>query len=203
MSNFPQPDVAGLPRLRRGHQPGGRLRAKAAPVPSDRLIRLLLPLLVLSGCAGYMVGGAYAPDIRTVHVPTFTTDSYRRGFELQLTEAVQKQIQQRTPYRLTKGAGADTRLTGHIVEIRKDVLTENRYDDPRELQLSLAVEVRWEDLRSGRVLASQQVPLGTNTVQLIANADFAPELGHSLATATQDAVDQLARQVVGLMETPW
>lgn len=164
---------------------------------------LFLMLALLPGCAGYMVGGAYAPDIRTVHVPTFTTDSYRRGFELQLTEAVQKQIQQQTPYRLTKGPGADTRLTGHIIEIRKDRLTENKFDDPRELQLSLAVEVRWEDLRSGQILAQRQVPLGANTAQLIANANFAPEVGQSLATATQDAVDQLARQIVGMMEAPW
>jgi len=163
----------------------------------------LLLCLSVAGCAGYMVGGAYAPDIRTVHVPTFTTDSYRRGFELQLTEAVQKRIQQRTPYRLTRGPGADTRLTGRIIEIRKDVLTENRFDDPRELQLSLAVEVCWEDLRSGQVLSQQQVPLEANVAQLVAQADFAPEVGHSLATATQDAVGQLANQIVGMMEAPW
>ncbi|MGE3998657.1 MAG: hypothetical protein AB7I48_00445, partial [Planctomycetaceae bacterium] len=112
-------------------------------------------------------------------------------------------IQQRTPYRLSKEPGADTRLTGHIVEIRKDLLTENRYDDPRELQFSLAVEVRWEDLRNGQVLAQRQVPLGKNAAQLIAETSFAPELGHSLATAAQDTVDQLARQIVGMMEAPW
>lgn len=160
-------------------------------------------LLLLAGCAGYMVGGGYAPDVRTVHVPTFTTDSFRRGFELQLTEAVHKQIQQRTPYRLSSEHGADTRLTGHVIEIRKDVLTENQYDDPRELQLSLAVEVRWEDLRTGQMLAQRQIPLGSNAAQLIAQTSFAPELGHSLATATQNVVDQLARDIVGMMEAPW
>jgi hypothetical protein len=159
-------------------------------------------LLACSGC-GYVVGGAYAPDIRSVHVPTFTSDSFRRGVELQLTEAVQKQIQMRTPYRLTRGPGADTRLTGHIVQIRKDVLGETMFDDPRELQYSLAVEVSWEDLRSGQVLAQQRVPLTPDTVQLVSQADFAPELGHSLATATQDAVDSLAQQIVGMMEAPW
>jgi hypothetical protein len=162
----------------------------------------LVVLLAISGC-GYMVGGTYAPDIRSVHVPTFTSESYRRGFELALTEAVHKQIQQRTPFRLTKGSTADTRLTGHLVDVRKDVLGENQFDDPRELQLSVAVEVRWEDTRSGQVLAQQRVPLGAQAAQLIAYADFAPEVGHSLATATQDAVDQLARQIVGMMETPW
>lgn len=164
---------------------------------------LLMPvLLLLSGC-GYVVGGAYVPDIRSVHVPTFTSDSFRRGIELQLTEAVQKQIQMRTPYRLTHGRSADTRLSGHIVEIRKDVLGETMFDDPRELQFTLAVEVTWEDLRNGQVLARQQIPIRPEMVQLISHADFAPELGHSLATVTQDAVDSMAQQIVGMMEAPW
>ncbi len=176
----------------------------SATDPGCRLtLGLLLLAVTMTGCAGYMVGGEYAPDIRTVHVPTFTTDSYRRGFELQLTDAVQKQIQSRTPYRLTKGPGADSRLTGHIVEVRKDVLTETRFDDPRELQLSLAVEVRWEDLRSGQVLASRQMPLNGDAVQLLAHSEYAPELGHSLATATQDVTESLARQIVSMMEVPW
>ena len=163
---------------------------------------LAAALLLCPGC-GYVVGGAYAPDIRSVHVPTFTSDSFRRGIELQLTEAVQKQIQMRTPYRLAKEPGADTRLSGHIVQIRKDVLGETMYDDPRELQFSLAVEVTWEDLRSGQVLAQQRVPLAPDTVQLVSQSDFAPEVGHSLATAVQDAVDDLAGQIVGMMEAPW
>jgi hypothetical protein len=177
------------------------------PIPTTQLTLalgalLLSAALLMSGC-GYVVGGAFAPDIRSVHVPTFTSDSFRRGVELQLTEAVQKQIQMRTPYRLTSSQSADTRLSGHIVEIRKDVLGETRFDDPRELQFSLAVEVTWEDVRSGAVLARQQIPLAPDTVQLIAHADFAPELGHSRATATHDVVNDLARQIVGMMEAPW
>src|SRR5215510_4489668 len=78
----------------------------------------VLPLC--AGC-GYMVGGAYAPEVSTVHVPTFGSDTYRRGFELQLTEAVQKQIQLRTPYRLAKPPEAQTRLEGRIISIDKRV----------------------------------------------------------------------------------
>ena len=178
------------------------------PVDPRSLCRTFRPavltaaLILCCGC-GYVVGGAYAPDIRSVHVPTFTSDSFRRGIELQLTEAVQKEIQMRTPYRITSGPGADTRLTGHIVQIRKDVLGETMFDDPRELQFSLAIEVTWEDLRSRQVLAQHRVPIAPDTVQLVSQSDFAPELGHSLATATQDAVDDLARQIVGMMEAPW
>lgn len=156
----------------------------------------------IAGC-GYLVGAPYQPEVRSVHVPMFTSDSFRRGIEFQLTEAVHKQIQSRTPFRVTKEPYADTRLTGHIAEIRKDVLGETRDDDPRELELELAVEVTWEDLRTGQVLAQQRIPITADVVHLVSNASFAPEIGQSLATGTQSAVNRLARQVVELMEMPW
>ncbi len=155
-----------------------------------------------SGC-GYTVGAPYATDIRTVHVPTFQCSDYRRGYELQLTEAVQKQIQQRTPYRLAKEPGADTRLTGRIVSIDKRVPNQNKFDDPRELELSIGIEVKWEDLRTGQVINQQTVPLAGNAAQLLGNTTFAPEAGQSMATATHETVNILARQIVDLMEVPW
>ncbi len=150
-----------------------------------------------------MVCKAYDPGVRTVHIPTFTSDSFRRGIEFQLTEAVQKEIQKQTPFRLAKEPYADTRLTGKIVEIRKRVLGESSFDDPRELQFSLAVEVRWEDLRSGDILMQQMYPISQDAVHLDSTGDFAPEVGQSLATATQRTVDDLARQIVQMMEVPW
>lgn len=158
-------------------------------------------LMGLAGC-GYMVGGGFDPQVRSVEVPMFETSSFRRGMEVQLTEAVQKQIQMRTPFRIVKCDG-DTRLSGRVVELRKNVLSETRQDDPREVQVNLAVEVVWEDLRAGRILTQQQVPLGPELIALRSQAAFAPEVGPSLATAMQQSLNQLARQIVNLMETPW
>ena len=123
-------------------------------------------MLALSGC-GYTVGAPYATDIRTIHVPTFECNDFRRGFDLQLTEAVHKQIQSRTSYRLAKEPGADTRLTGRIISIDKRVPNQNRFDDPRELELSIGVEVKWEDLRTGQVINQQTIPLEGNVAQLV------------------------------------
>jgi hypothetical protein len=161
----------------------------------------LIAITSLSGC-GYMVGSANDPQIRTVEVPVFQTNSFRRGIELQLTEAVQKQIQLRTPFRVVTASG-DTRLTGRIIDVRKSVLGETQFDDPRELQINLALEVVWEDLRAGRVLSQEQIPLAPELSALRAQSEFAPEVGQSLATAMQQAVNRLARQVVDRMEAPW
>jgi hypothetical protein len=167
-----------------------------------RFAAALIATASVAGC-GYMVGPSYGPEIRTVHVPVFKSDSFRRGYEVQLTEAVQKQIQQNTTLRLTKEPGADTRLLGRIVEITKRVENQNKYDDPRELEVAFAVEVRWEDCRTGALITEQTFPVSSSVDQSIIQASFAPEAGQSMATATKDAMDQLARHIVQLMEVPW
>ena len=155
-----------------------------------------------SGC-GYTVGSPYNAEIRSIYVPTFTSNQFRRDIELQLTEAVQKQIQQRTPFRLVKEQQADTRLHGKVVNFQKGVLGETGLDDARELQINLAIEVTWEDLRTGQILAQQQIPISPDVITQGTQAEFAPEVGQSLATATQQAVDRLARNIVDMMEQPW
>lgn len=158
--------------------------------------------LLLPGC-GYLVGSPYSAEIRSVYVPIFESASNRRGLEFQLTEAVQKQIQMRTPFRLVLEPEADTRLKGRLVSAEKSVLGVNGLSDARELQLNLVVEVTWEDLRTGKILAQQRVPISPDVIVQTSQASFAPEVGQSLATANQQAVDSLARNIVDMMESPW
>ena len=82
------------------------------------------------------------------------------------------------------------------------MLGETKNDDPRELQMSLTVEVRWENLKTGEVLAEKRVPISQHEILLIQNAEFAPEVGQSLATAYQQVMDRMAREIVDLMEAP-
>lgn len=178
----------------------GMMNTSRRPITVSRRAFILVSLL--SGC-GYTVGNTFKPDVKTVAIPIFENDSNRRGLEFQLTEAVQKEVTRRTNYRLAKGLMADTRLTGRIVSVRKDVLGETRYDDPRELQISLMVKVTWEDLRSNEILAQQEIPLSTEPIPMTSTAEFSPEVGGSLATAMDDAMRLMARKIVNLMEVPW
>jgi hypothetical protein len=166
------------------------------------LLLLLLLSIDLTGC-GYTVGNSYQQDVQTVYVPIFENNTFRRGFEYQLTEAVQQRIQSRTPFRLAKGIEADTRLSGRIKQINKSVLGTTQNNDPRNLNLQFVVEVTWEDMRSGQILSQQEVPITPDVVNLVSQASFAPEVGQSLATATKTATDSLANQIVQLMEAPW
>ena len=179
------------------------------PAPLVRTIRTVLflvaPLvcLCLPGC-GYIVGGPYRHDIQTVHVPIFTSTSLRRDVEFQLTEAVHREIQKQTDFRLARESEADTKLTGRITGIKKNGLGESAFDDVRELQFQLVVHVTWEDLRGRRTSLDKQIALSpADVIALTSTGDFGPELGPSMATARKRAIDNLARQVVQLMQTPW
>ena len=85
----------------------------------------------------------------------------------------------------------------------KDVTGETRDDDPRTLQLQLAVEVTWTDTRTQQVLARQVVADDSPAVTLLTDARFSPETGQSMATASQELVDRMARRIVDLLEAPW
>jgi hypothetical protein len=63
--------------------------------------------------------------------------------------------------------------------------------------------VTWEDLRTGEILNQQEISLPPEAIALTSTADFAPEVGQSLASANQQLVDRIARDIVNKMEMPW
>ncbi len=200
--HFSQKSALPAGTNRRG-RPIARVVHSAAAVRFAGCVAWLACLGGVGGC-GYTVGAPYSQEVRSVYVPIFKSESFRRGIEYQLTEAVQKQIQQRTPFLLVgTEEEADTKLTGRILNETKTVLGQTQYSDARQLQLNLMVEVTWEDLRTRKILKRQRVPVGPDTVQQNAQSEFAPEVGQSLATATQQVTDSMARNIVGMMEVPW
>lgn len=159
------------------------------------LLLTLIPLFVLStGCAGYQFGNRtlYRTDLRTVHVPMFKSNALRPNLGEWLTEAVVKEIEERTPYKVVSSPLADSVLTGNLLwGDNKRVLSENINDEPRNLIYQAAVHVTWID-RSGCILVQSVVTLGS---------DFVPEAGQSIATAEQTVIRKLAQQVVSQMES--
>jgi hypothetical protein len=122
---------------------------------------------------------------------------------LRLTEAVHKEIERRLPYRIVPSPQADSRLSGRVLAVYKDVLGETRNDDPRTLQMQLAVEVTWTDTRTRQILAKRVVADDSPAVTLMTDTRFSPEMGQSMATASQEMIDRMARRIVDLLETPW
>jgi hypothetical protein len=172
-----------------------------------RLLRLTLLILTtaLSGCAAYQLGNRtlFRPDIRTVYVPVFQSESLRRNLGERLTEAVLKEIEQRTPYKVVSTPDADSTLTGRIVRDGKAVVGRNQFRDARSIDTSIVVEVRWVDRRGELLMQRTAVPVPESLLTVGDAAHFIPEAGQSLATAQQQALQHLAQDIVGQMELWW
>lgn len=160
---------------------------------------------LFGGCAApYQIGNRslYPQDVHTVYVPIFDSDSYRRNLGERLTEAVAKEIENKTPYKVVGTSSADSVLSGRIIGETKRITTENRYDDPRKVDVNLQIEVSWLD-RNGGILCDGSVSLPPELTSANGTAAFVPEYGQSVATAHQQAIQRLAEQIVGMMEAPW
>jgi hypothetical protein len=165
----------------------------------------LLPLLFLSGCAGYQIGNQslYPSQIHTVRVSMFTSNSFRRNLGERLTEAVVKQIEAKTPYKVVNDPNADSVLSGRIVGETKQVLVPDLTGDARESEINMRVEVTWIDNKGGMLRAPGSLPCPSEIADVGGTADVVPEVGQSIATAQQQAICRMAEQIVGLMEKPW
>ena len=165
----------------------------------------IVPCIAFSGCVGYQVGAGslYAPDVATVYVPMIESDSYRRDLGERLTEAVIKEIELKTPYKVVNTPSADSILSAHLIRDMRHVLVENAYDDPRMSETEIRAEVTWVNRRRQPICAPQQLAIPPDLIAMTGTANITPEAGFSVATAQQQAIERLAQQIVATMEAPW
>jgi len=161
--------------------------------------------LLLTGCAGYQVGSQslYAPDVSTVYVPMIESDSYRRDLGERLTEAVIKEIELKTPYKVVGTPNADSVLSTRLHSDARRVLFENAFDDPRMLETNLRAEVTWVNRRRLPIVPDRMLALPPGLIGFDQTTNLVPEVGQSVATAQQQAIERLAEQIVSSMENPW
>jgi hypothetical protein len=165
---------------------------------------LALSIALAGGCSGdpakgYTTTRQYRDDIHSVAVSIFTRgkDVYRRDIEFQLTEAIQKRVQQNTPYRLAKRANADSELTGELTLISQQVLSYNSDNgQPREMQAEFAVSFIWKD-RRGNVLAKRD--------NLRVSGSYVTEAPYreDFFQGSEDIINKIAMLVVEHMESEW
>ncbi len=165
---------------------------------------------------GYSTRPNYDNSIRTVYVRIFGNQTFYREWEMELTRAVIREIESKTPYKVTNNPQcADTELIGKIVNINKTLINANQLNEVRESQVIMNVEISWRDLRpgqQGQVLSAERQggtrapvnplePLAPAPPTLItAMGNFVPELGGSITSAQQLCCDRAAIQIISMME---
>jgi hypothetical protein len=192
--------------------------------PSDRRRRLRYAAFValafagaLSGCAGYRVGAEtlYDADVQTVYVPMIASGSYRRDLGERLTEAVVKEIEAKTPFKVVNDPNADSVLDIRLQADARRTLAEDQFDNPRLFENQLVAQVEWRNRRSEPItplqtyampgaLSDPSLPPGVaDPVGVGQTTPLIGEAGQSLVSQQQLAIARLAEQIVGTMESPW
>lgn len=160
-------------------------------------------LLVGAACspdprAGWSGASAWPSQYRSVSVPIFANRTYARRLDGDLTEAVVKQLEAVTPYKVLGPGAADTLLRGTIVavdlrEISKSLVTGLG----EEVALRVTIDYEWVDLRTGKPIVARRNFVGT--------AVFTPSrpAREPLELAGFEVAQQLAREIVDSLQGEW
>jgi predicted RecA/RadA family phage recombinase len=155
---------------------------------------------LLGGCggaSGYTNASLFPGDIATVYLEMFDNRSFRRGVEYTLTDALAKRIEAQTPYKIVSDRDrADSVISGQLVTIGEGLLTINRQTARAlEKEVFMTAVVNWKDLKTGRLMLNNQT--------VTATASFSNAQGQDFAYASAVAANNLATNIVQVMENPW
>lgn len=180
-------------------------RARVARAQTWALLAACIGLAA-GGCATYRFGAQsmFRDDVRTVYVPIIESDSFRRFLGERLTEAVAKEVERRSPYKVVgSGDNADSTLRCRLISDSKRVLAETRTDEPRFDEIEYVVQLEWLDRRGQTLLQRTEVPMPAELLRIGGNAFMVAEVGQTIAVTEQRAIDEVAAQIVDQMEMAW
>jgi len=160
----------------------------------------ILLCLGLWGCAdigGYSERRLFPEDVSSVCLKMFDNQTFRRGVEYELSDALAKRIEAETPYKVISSSDrADTLMSGRIVQIAESVLSiEREWGLALEKQVQVRAVVNWKNLKTGQLVIDNQSVTAEATYSEFQKQDF------SYASAL--AANKLAQKIVELMENKW
>ncbi|MCK4294757.1 MAG: LptE family protein [Planctomycetes bacterium] len=167
-----------------------------------RAAMLLCALLGLglcgcSGMFGYSDKSLFPRNVSTVTFEMFDNQTFRRGIEYELSDALAKRIEADTPYKIvTSPDRADTVISGRIVAISEIGLSiERELGGILEKEVELMAVVNWKNLKTGELFIENQTVRAAASYSAYQNQDF--------KYASTLAANNLARKIVELMEEKW
>lgn len=158
------------------------------------LALLFLFITSLESC-GYSSKSLLRSNVRSIYVPIFDNNTFRRGYEFDLTKAVRDQILLRTRLNIVDKDEADSVLFGKITSVNENVLIENTRDNIVESRVSVGIEIRWVDRRTGRTIVERK--------NIKRQAEFIVSRNETLTSSSKESFVIVAQGVVDAMEEDW
>ncbi|UCE49891.1 MAG: hypothetical protein JSW47_07000 [Phycisphaerales bacterium] len=127
----------------------------------------------------------------------FDNQTFRRGVEFELSDALSKRIEVDTPYKIvTDTDRADTVLSGQIISIEELALSTDRdIGTVLESEVMLRAVVNWKNLKTGNLMIDHETVSAAASYSIYQMQDF--------KYASTLAANNLARKIVELMERGW
>jgi hypothetical protein len=173
---------------------------KAWLVPAGMFLSFCALSLTLCGCdgiAGYSNESMFPKDVRSVCLEMFDNQTFRRGVEYELSDALGKRIEADTPYKIISDSDrADSVISGQIVSIGESALSIDReIGAVLEKDVELRAVVNWKNLKTGQLMIDH--------VRVVASASYSPFQQQDFKYASALAANNLALKIVELMERKW
>ncbi len=158
-------------------------------------LALLFLLITSLGSCGYSSKSLLRSNVRSIYVQIFDNNTFRRGYEFDLTKAVRDQILLRTRLNIVDKNEADSILFGKITSVDENVLIENTRDNIVESRVSVGIEIRWVDRRTGRTIVERK--------NIRRPTEFIVSRNETLTSSSNEAFVKVAQGIVDAMEEDW
>lgn len=169
------------------------------------MIRFLFSIFIfsLAGCSndptmGYSSSSLYATQFKSVAVPIFANDTMVREMEFMLTDAVIKEIEARTPYKILGEQYADTLITGTIRSVDLRTISQSRTTGlDNEVMITVVMDFEWLNLRSGGRIMGRK--------NFSSSALFVPSRpsAEPIEMGQFAVIQQLSQDIVDQMQSSW
>jgi len=154
-------------------------------------LTMAMAAALLPACVSLERGDVYPDDRDTVYVAYFGNETFYRDVEFELTAELANEILSSPGLHLSSKDEAEIHLTGRVLEVTQNVLSEDRQQNPTSSSSAITVEISVVDARSGEVLKKRR---------LTEKGQSVPARGEDLTFARREAIRYLARDIVRELE---
>jgi hypothetical protein len=166
------------------------------PRSGARLLALLLPILLVTGCIYGFAGGGLPPNIKTVAVLPFENQTSLAPLQHDLNERMRREVEGRLGLREASEKRADAVVRGKIVNYEPDIPVAYSSDPSRantaQRKVQITVDVEIIEQATGKTLWSQKGLMRDATYNEGSEDD-----------GREDAIEKIVEDVIAGAQSQW